>query len=125
MYACRYLRSQALSSQPAAGAGAFGGLVGANGTLRIAVPPALPSLAVEVCRCSAVSAPVVRSHRAHDCRRAAVGACNRASTSASIIAREVSLARSQHCRDLLAASTVAMHRCCMTAGYAATGLVHS
>jgi hypothetical protein len=113
---CMHVQLERGSSVPCQHASAAACGLGTTVSMLLAAPPALPSLSLEACRCSAMPVTMVHPHRDHD-RIGVTGGTetNRTPPSTSIIG-EVWLP---------AAIAVAMHRCNVAACCAATARLYS
>jgi hypothetical protein len=110
---CMHVQLERGSSVPCQRASAAAGALGATVSMLLTAPPALPSLSLEACRCSAMPVTMVHPHRDHDRIGVTVGvATNRTPPSTSIIG-EVWLP---------AAIAIAIRRCGVNACCATTAL---
>jgi hypothetical protein len=111
---CMHVQLEPCSSVPCQHASAAGGALGTTVSMPLAAPPALPSLSLEACCCSAVPVTMMHPHRDHDRIGVTVGVVAHRTSSSSIIG-EVWLP---------AAIAVALRRCDVTACCVATVLLY-
>jgi len=99
---CMHVQLERGSSVPCQRASAAAGALGATVSMLLAAPPALPSLSLEACRCSAMPVTMVHPHCDHDRIGAVVAAVSNRTPSSTSIIGEVWLP---------AAIAVALRRC--------------